>query len=114
MTNLAVLYKIEGREQDHQYWLAKARYHRQSNPYYHAWQGDEAATQGEWQAALQLFTEMACREVERDVVTFASSMRACEKARSSQYNKPLTNNRDGGKNSCLLLFPLVCLLFPFC
>jgi Flp pilus assembly protein TadD len=53
MTNLAVLYKIEGREQDHQYWLAKARYHRQSNPYYHAWQGDEAATQGEWQAALQ-------------------------------------------------------------
>ncbi|CAE8603241.1 unnamed protein product [Polarella glacialis] len=36
------------------------------------------------------------------------------KAGSSQYNKPLTHNSDGTNNSCLLLFPLFCLLFPSC
>ena len=53
MTNLAVLYKLEGRMDEQQYWLDKAAYHRESNPYYHAWQGDEAAARGDWEAALQ-------------------------------------------------------------
>jgi Flp pilus assembly protein TadD len=52
MTNLAVLYELEGRVEEHEYWLDKAQRHRRSNPYYHAWQGDEAATEGNWQAAL--------------------------------------------------------------
>ena len=53
MSNLAVLYKLEGRTQEQRYWLDKAEYHRESNPYYHAWHGDEAAAQGDWEAALQ-------------------------------------------------------------
>lgn len=52
MTNLAVLYGLEGREQERQYWLGRVETHRQMNPYYHAWQGDEAAAAGDWQAAL--------------------------------------------------------------
>jgi len=53
MSNLAVLYDLEGRVDEQRYWLEKAEYHRQSNPYYHAWQGDEAAARGDWEAALQ-------------------------------------------------------------
>ena len=52
MSNLAVLYGLEGRVEEQQYWRDKAEYHRKSNPYYHAWQGDEAAAQGDWEAAL--------------------------------------------------------------
>ena len=52
MTNLAVLYGLEGREQEQNYWLAQVESHRRANPYYHAWQGDEAAAVGDWAAAL--------------------------------------------------------------
>ncbi|MBP6723848.1 MAG: tetratricopeptide repeat protein [Halioglobus sp.] len=52
MTNLAVLYGLEGRLQEQEYWLGRVDRHRQANPYYHAWQGDEAAAAGDWLAAL--------------------------------------------------------------
>ena len=52
MTNLAVLYGLEGRLQEQAYWLDRVEGHRQANPYYHAWQGDEAAAAGDWHAAL--------------------------------------------------------------
>jgi Flp pilus assembly protein TadD len=52
MTNLAVLYQLEGREQERAYWLARVDGHRLANPYYHAWLGDEAAGSGDWPTAL--------------------------------------------------------------
>ena len=52
MTNLAVLYAIQGREEERSFWLDKVERHRQSNPYYHAWRGDEAAAEKDWSAAL--------------------------------------------------------------
>lgn len=52
MTNLAVLYGLEGRAQERAYWLGRVDAHRQANPYFHAWQGDEAAVAGDWPAAL--------------------------------------------------------------
>ncbi len=52
MTNLAVLYGIEGREEERSYWLEKVETHRQANPYYHAWRGDEAAAEQDWSVAL--------------------------------------------------------------
>ena len=52
MTNLAVLYGIEGREAEQEYWLEKLDVHREANPYYHAWRGEEAAATGDWEIAL--------------------------------------------------------------
>jgi len=52
MTNLAVLYGLEGRAQEREYWLGRVDGHRQANPFFHAWQGDEAAGAGDWPAAL--------------------------------------------------------------
>ena len=52
MTNLAVLYGLEGREEERNYWLDRVEIHRRSNPYYHAWLGDEVAAAGDWVAAL--------------------------------------------------------------
>lgn len=52
MTNLAVLYGMEGREEERDYWLGRVEIHRRSNPYYHAWLGDEAAAGEDWEAAL--------------------------------------------------------------
>jgi Flp pilus assembly protein TadD len=53
MTNLAVLYGLEGREEERDYWLERVEIHRRSNPYYHAWLGDEVAASGDWAAALK-------------------------------------------------------------
>ena len=52
MTNLAVLYGMEGRDEESKYWLDRVAIYRRSNPYYHAWLGDEAAAQGDWREAL--------------------------------------------------------------
>jgi Flp pilus assembly protein TadD len=55
MSNLAVLYGLEGRAQDRDYWQGRVDRHRQSNPYYHAWLGDEAAAGNDWAAALRSY-----------------------------------------------------------
>jgi Flp pilus assembly protein TadD len=47
-----MLYDREGREQERDFWLKRAERHRLANPYYHAWQGDQAAAGGDWRVAL--------------------------------------------------------------
>jgi Flp pilus assembly protein TadD len=53
MNNLAVLYGLEGREQERQHWMTQIERYRQSNPYYHAWLGDEDGKLGNWREALR-------------------------------------------------------------
>lgn len=52
MNNLAVLYGIEGRREEHEYWQQKVVRYRQENPYYHAWLGEQASETGDWQVAV--------------------------------------------------------------
>lgn len=51
MNNLVVLYRLEGREEERLQWARRVEQYRKENPYYHAWKGDEAARQKEWQQA---------------------------------------------------------------
>ena len=53
MNNLVVLYGIEGRTVEREYWELRVAQYRDANPYYHAWLGDEAAEALEWQQALR-------------------------------------------------------------
>lgn len=48
MNNLVVLYKLQGRAEEEQQWDSRLSSHRARNPYYHAWQGDVAASEGDW------------------------------------------------------------------
>jgi Flp pilus assembly protein TadD len=57
MNNLVVLYGIEGRAQDRDYWAVQVARYRDQNPYYHAWLGDQAVESQDWQAALQYYEE---------------------------------------------------------
>ncbi len=57
MNNLVVLYQIEGRDEDRDYWEVRVARYRDGNPYYHAWLGDKAADAGDWAAALQHYEE---------------------------------------------------------
>ncbi|MEH6571434.1 MAG: tetratricopeptide repeat protein [Halioglobus sp.] len=52
MNNLAVLYKLQARDEESAYWQAKIGRYQDSNPYYHAWQGDKLGETGNWAAAL--------------------------------------------------------------
>ena len=52
MNNLVVLYGLEGREEERQYWVQRVERYREFNPYYHAWLGDMAGENGEWRQAL--------------------------------------------------------------
>jgi Flp pilus assembly protein TadD len=52
MNNLVVLYGLEGREKDREYWVQRVERYREFNPYYHAWLGDMAGENGEWRQAL--------------------------------------------------------------
>jgi tetratricopeptide (TPR) repeat protein len=57
MNNLVVLYNIEGRDQDRDYWEQRVARYRDANPFYHAWLGDEAAAGGNWERALHYYEE---------------------------------------------------------
>jgi Flp pilus assembly protein TadD len=61
MNNLMVLYGLEGREEERSYWEQRVAVYREANPYFHAWQGDMAAEQGDWQRALNYYREALAR-----------------------------------------------------
>jgi len=65
MNNLAILYGLEGREADRQYWMSQVERYRKSNPYYHAWLGEQAGLLGNWQEALHHY-EKAVRLLPED------------------------------------------------
>tara|TARA_R110002110_G_scaffold405241_1_gene624230 strand:- start:65272 stop:66510 length:1239 start_codon:yes stop_codon:yes gene_type:complete len=52
MNNLVVLYDIEGRTDDRDYWESRVAQYRDNNPFYHAWLGDQAGERDDWPAAL--------------------------------------------------------------
>ena len=52
MNNLAVLYNIEGRREEHAYWERRVARYREDNPYYHAWLGEQAYDTGDWRLAV--------------------------------------------------------------
>lgn len=53
MNNLMVLYEREGRDSEQAYWEERVVRYRETNPYYHAWLGDEASENGAWDEALE-------------------------------------------------------------
>jgi Flp pilus assembly protein TadD len=53
MNNLAVLYKLQGREAQQQHWQQRIARYQDSNPYFHAWQGDGAGEREDWPLALE-------------------------------------------------------------
>jgi Flp pilus assembly protein TadD len=58
MANLVILYGIEGRQQELEYWEDRVEGYRQSNPFYHAWLGDLAGEKGDWRQALRHYDEV--------------------------------------------------------
>lgn len=51
MNNLVVLYTLEGNVAERERWDRRVAGHREANPYYHAWLGDQAADEGNWPEA---------------------------------------------------------------
>ena len=52
MNNLAVLYRMQARDEEAAYWRKQIAHYQQSNPYYHAWEGDRSSEAGNWTVAL--------------------------------------------------------------
>lgn len=57
MNNLVVLYKQQGRPAEQARWERRVADYRERNPYYHTWQGDQAAEQGDWDSALDHYRQ---------------------------------------------------------
>ena len=53
MTNLAILYGMQGRLLEQQQWQQQIAHYQKSNPYYHASLGDSSAEQEDWPSALK-------------------------------------------------------------
>ena len=52
MTNLMVLYGLEGRTEEQDQWAARVERYRRANPYYHVWLGEQAEAEENWAGAL--------------------------------------------------------------
>jgi len=57
MNNLVVLYTLDGRKADSDYWSNRVAHYRQKNPYYHAWLGDKAGEADDWPQALMHYND---------------------------------------------------------
>jgi Flp pilus assembly protein TadD len=53
MTNLIVLYDLQGRTDEAARWSERVERYRKNNPFYHAWLGDQAAAEDDWRSALR-------------------------------------------------------------
>lgn len=53
MNNLVLLYEQLGRKQEWAFWIDRVERYRETNPYYHAWQGDQAGEADDWEGALR-------------------------------------------------------------
>ncbi|MCP5205415.1 MAG: tetratricopeptide repeat protein [Pseudomonadales bacterium] len=74
MANLAVLYELQGREQERSQWLQRVEGYRRNNPYYYADLGDEAAAAGLWQEALGHYQRAVELQPDDSQLLFARSM----------------------------------------
>lgn len=55
MTNLVLLYDMQGRVAEREQWAERVERYRETNPYYHASLGEEAAAAREWSSAVMHF-----------------------------------------------------------
>ena len=69
MNNLVVLYGLEGRQEQRDYWEQRVVRYREANPYYHAWRGDMALEEGNWRQTVAHYGEALRR------LSYASSTR---------------------------------------
>jgi Flp pilus assembly protein TadD len=56
MNNLVVLYGMTGRADEEAYWMDRLTRYRNRNPYFHAYQGDIAAGEGDWEMAFEHYS----------------------------------------------------------
>jgi tetratricopeptide (TPR) repeat protein len=46
-----------GWEEEHRYWQSRVDSYRDTNPYYHAWLGDQAGEEGDWRGAKEHYED---------------------------------------------------------
>jgi Flp pilus assembly protein TadD len=64
MNNLVVLYNLQERSNESEYWLDRLKHYRDLNPYYHASLGDEAMENKSWDEAYEHYAK--ARELQPD------------------------------------------------
>jgi tetratricopeptide (TPR) repeat protein len=100
MNNLAVLYEIEGRQAEHDVWAGLVAQHREKNPFYHAWLGDQAAADGDWSRAAGHYQRALALAPDDSRFLFALSQshaRLGESAIASGYlQRAVKTAADGG------------------
>ena len=71
MNNLMVLYELQEREDEYAYWKSKVDSYRDTNPYYHAWLGDQAGEENDWHAARSHYEEALSLQPDDAVLLFS-------------------------------------------
>lgn len=74
MNNLVILYSLEERQEEMAYWEQKVDRYRENNPYYHAWQGDQAGEEGNWRRALAHYLDALELEPEDGTLLYGTGV----------------------------------------
>lgn len=74
MNNLVVLYELMGRGEEEAYWMDRLERYRNRNPYFHAYQGDLAAEQDDWSAALEHYSQAVKLQPEDSELIYGLAM----------------------------------------
>ncbi|MEP5567170.1 MAG: transglutaminase domain-containing protein [Halioglobus sp.] len=71
MNNLMVLFHLQGRDEEYQYWESRVDKYRDTNPFYHAWLGDQAGEESDWHRARGHYEDALSLEPEDPALMFS-------------------------------------------
>lgn len=74
MNNLVILYEMDGRLAEQNYWREKVRGYRRDNPYYYAWLGEQASEAGQWREARGFYEKAVALSPVDSRLLFALSL----------------------------------------
>lgn len=87
MNNLVVLYEVEGRNDEREYWLDRMRSYRERNPYYHANLGDVALQEQDWDEAYVHYKKARRLQPEDGAITYNLGIAAHRLGKSREAEK---------------------------
>lgn len=90
MNNLVVLYELEGRNNEQNYWEDRLERYRNLNPYYHASLGDAAMEEKDWNTAYTHYKKATAMQPDDGLLVYSQGLAAHELGNDDEAKRLIT------------------------
>lgn len=90
MNNLVVLYELQGRDNEQNYWEDRLERYRSLNPYYHASLGDVAMEEQDWDGAYKHYKKATAMQPDDGLLVYSQGLAAHELGNDDEAKRLIT------------------------